>query len=144
MDQGQRTNHELLQCNHCAWELPWSEYHRSIHKKHLGSAGLKTFFTHFLSAYPKASNYNEKMLLIDDLLHRYHWEMEGDPGGPGAVNLIGGRRDEVLAFLNTLTYGANSTPGLQDNRERWLELMDYGPWNRDNADKLSEDYKSEE
>lgn len=49
----------------------------------------------------------------------YHWEVKGEPGRPSAVNLIGGKIHEVVAFLNDLTYSENSTPGLRENYARW-------------------------
>jgi len=105
------------------------------------SAGLETFFRDFALGFPKARNYGEKMVLIDQLLHRYHWELEGEPGGPAAVNLIGGTRGEVLAFLNELTYGKGSTPGLSATRQRWLTMMNWSGWSAETADELSKQYR---
>jgi hypothetical protein len=138
--QGQavRPNNELLKCASCAWELPWSEYHKSIGKKHLQSAGLKTFFEEYVSSYPMAKNYKQKILLIDQVLHRYHWELEGTPSGPSAVNLIGGSREEVLAFLNQLSYGPRGTEGMSETKVKWLEKLNYSGFNKDNIDNLNE------
>jgi len=134
---------EMLKCAGCGWQLPWSEYHKSYRKKHLGSAGLKTYFKDFAAQFPKARGYREKLVLIDTLLHRYHWELEGEPGGPGAVNLIGGTRNEVIAFLNELTYGERSTPGLKDTWRRWRKTLRYAGWTEENLDRLSRRYQWE-
>ena len=132
-----RRNDELIRCAGCGWQLPWAEYHRAASKKHLGSAGLRAIFADFVARYPKGRTYSEKMLLIDGLLHRYHWELEGEPGGPAAVNLIGGTRMEVLAFLNQLTYTAGSTEGLSATKGAWLAKLNYSGYTRQNVDELS-------
>ena len=75
----QRTaNQEILRCTECGWELPWTEYHRSCRKKNMASLGLIEIFREFSREYPKARTYREKMLTIDRLIHRYHWELEGE------------------------------------------------------------------
>ena len=137
----ERRHDELLDCPNCPWQLPWREYHRSYRKKHMLSAGLEAFFRDFALEFPKARKYGEKMVLIDQLLHRYHWELEGEPGGPAAVNLIGGTRNEVLAFLNELTYGKGNTPGLSATRQRWRTMMNWGGWSEETADELSKQYR---
>ncbi len=60
------------------------------------------------------------MLLIDRLLHGFHWYQKHGFTRPVAVNLIGGKLPEVIAFLDSLTYGHGSTPGTQENREEWV------------------------
>jgi hypothetical protein len=126
-----RVPKEELTCPEGHWSLTWDEFHRSIRKKHLQSAGLETFFRDFCERYPRAKTYQQKMILVDTLLHRYHWQLEGEPGGPGAVNLIGGTRAEVLAFLNQLTYGEQATPGLTETKARWLRTFN-------NAQRIAE------
>jgi len=126
-NHGHPVREEKLTCPEGHWSLTWGEFHRSIRKKHLQSTGLKTFFRDFLERYPRAQTYGEKIILVDTLLHRYHWELEGEVGGPGAVNLIGGTRAEVLAFLNQLTYGEHTTPGLSDTKQRWLKTLNDAP-----------------
>ncbi|MEW6750488.1 MAG: hypothetical protein AB1505_05855 [Candidatus Latescibacterota bacterium] len=39
-------------------------------------------------------------------------------------NLIEGRMGDVVAFLDGLSCGAQSTPGLGENRRRWNEGLD--------------------
>jgi hypothetical protein len=136
-DHRDRVPDEVLTCPEGHWSVTWREFRRSYRNKHLGSAGLETFFREFAERYPQAKTYGERMVLIDTLLHRYHWELEGDPGGPGATNLIGGSREEVIAFLNQLTYGEESTPGLAETKARWLRTLHYGPWTAENVDELS-------
>jgi len=136
----ERQPDEIISCLECGWSITWDEFHRSYRNKHLGSAGLAIIFCEFAEHFPRAQSYQEKIVLIDRVLHRYHWELEGEPGGPSAVNLIGGTRWEVLAFLNRLTYGEQGTPGLSETKQRWLEQLHYGGWRRDTIDELSAQY----
>jgi predicted RNA-binding Zn-ribbon protein involved in translation (DUF1610 family) len=130
-----------LTCAACGWQIPWRDYYRSYRRKHLQSSGLLAFLRDFAERYPMARGYREKIILIDTLLHRYHWEIEGQPdaelGGPAAVNLIGGSRNEVIAFLNELTYGKQSTPGLSATRSRWLEKLKKGWWRGRDVDEMT-------
>lgn len=110
----------ILRCTPCNWSLSWAEYHKSIRGKHLAAAGLGTFLQEYADGYPRAKSIKQKMILIDTLIHRYHWELEGGLTRPGATDLIGGRQNEILPFLNELTYGENSTPELLETREEWI------------------------
>jgi predicted RNA-binding Zn-ribbon protein involved in translation (DUF1610 family) len=133
----------LVKCGNCGWQSPWGEYYRSYSKKHLLAGGVEPFLREFASKFPSARGYGEKIVLIDTLLHRYHWELLGLGGGPGAVNLIGGTRNEVIAFLNELTYGKDSTPGLEENRTNWRKKLDWGKWKEENVDRLTPQHRWE-
>ena len=110
---------DTVQCPECAWELPWQNYMRSSRRKQLSPGGIAPFIVEYLEQFPKANTPRKKMIQIDNLIHRYHWELQGDPGRPSAVNLIGGKIPDVIEFLNDLTYSENSTPGLTQNYARW-------------------------
>ena len=91
-------------------------------------AGQRPTWSPRVSRYAIARLYQQKLVLIDTLLHRYHWELEGEAGGPGAVGLIGGTRNEVIAFLNELSYGQHSSPGLEQNRAQWRKKLGWAGW----------------
>ena len=66
------------------------------------------------------------MLLIDQLLHGFHWYYKtGKPTRPVAINLIEGRLREVIAFLDRLTYGDKSTPELLESKAAWNENVQF-------------------
>jgi len=109
---------EVLECE-CGWQLPWSEYHKSYRKKQLSAGGIEPFLREFIEKFSKAKTHRHKMIFIDILIHRYHWELEGDPGRPGATNLIGGKVPEIVEFLYNLSYSEQSTPGLHETYNRW-------------------------
>ena len=132
---------QIVTCPNCGWQLSWGNYYKSYRNKHLLVGGMEPFFREFLVEFPAARGYQQKILLIDTLIHRYHWELEGEPGGPGAVGLIGGTRSEVIAFLNELTYGNKSTPGLAENRQRWRKKLGWANWSEDTVDERTKDHR---
>jgi hypothetical protein len=108
---------ELLRCR-CGWELPWSEYFGTIqHRQLSGAEPVLGLFRDFIARFPLAHSSREKMVLIDQLLHGFHWYYKtGEPTRPVAINLIEGRLREVMAFLDSLTYGDKSTPELLESK----------------------------
>jgi hypothetical protein len=128
---------ETLRC-HCGWTLPWADYFRTIqHKQLSGAEPVLRQFEDFVRAFPSAKTPQEKMLLIDQLIHGFHWYYKlGGPTRPVAVNLIEGRLRDVVAFLDCLTYGAKSTTGMVETYTEWDENLQVHPdWypNRRNA-----------
>ena len=111
---------EVLRCP-CGWELPWADYFRTIrHKQLSGAAPVLKQFREFVAAFPLARTPKDKVLLVDRLIHGFHWYYKTNgPTRPVAVNLIEGRLDEVVAFLDRLSYDEKSTPGLKENRAEW-------------------------
>lgn len=118
----QMDNTEWLRCVACQWQLTWDDYHRSFRGKFLAALGIKPFLHEFSEAFPRAHNAREKMILIDTLIHRFHWELGEGPKGTAAKNLIGGKNDDLHDFLDRLAYEDQSTTELRENRERWLEV----------------------
>ena len=110
---------EVVECSDCSWEFPWKDYLNSTRRKQLSVGGIETFLKEFMKQFPRADTPRKKMIQIDNLLHRYHWELKGEAGRPSAVNLIGGKIAEVMEFLNDLTYSEKSAPGLKENYSRW-------------------------
>ena len=111
---------ELLHCE-CGWELTWAEYFKTIqHKQLCGAEPVLEQFRAFVGAFPSARTLQEKTILIDRLIHGFHWyyKMQG-PTRPVAVNLIEGRLSEVVTFLENLSHGEKSTPGVDGNFAQW-------------------------
>ncbi len=114
---------EVLRCPACGWEITWGAYFRSIQRKQLSGPDLVGIFTEFTSRFPHAARAQQKMVLIDQLLHSFHWNVETGPRRPSAVNLIEGKLWEVIAFLDRLSYGEGSTPGTREQRAAWRTTM---------------------
>ena len=137
VEWGRRRGKDItLHCANCGWQRPWPEYRKTFHNKHLGLGGIHAPCEEFARQYPQARTYQEKILLIDALIHRFHWEAKGIPGAPGAALLIGGKASEIADFLDRLTYGEQTTPGLTERHHEWREIgkdRPYGPRNVENG-----------
>jgi len=66
------------------------------------------------------------MLLIDKLIHGFHWYIQqpGQPTRPVAVNLLGGRLTEVIDCLNELSYNTKGNPELIEVDRQWRENLE--------------------
>jgi len=118
-------DHKLLRCD-CGWALPWEEYFRTIqHVQLSGAEPVLDQFRNFVTDFPLARTPQEKMLVIDRLIHGFHWSLTTNgPTRPVAVNLIEGRLNDVVAFLDSLTYSTKGTPGTRQNYAEWDKNID--------------------
>ncbi len=116
---------EVLRCP-CGWELPWADYFKTIqHKQLSGAEPVLKQFRDFVNAFPLAKTPREKVLLIDRLIHGFHWYYKtGGPTRPVVVNLIEGTLNEVVAFLDSLSYSKKSTPGTREALAGWDKNME--------------------
>lgn len=115
---------EVLRCAACGWELPWSAYHKTIqHKQLSGADPVLELFRGYIEGFRRAKHPRQKMLLIDQLLHGFHWNGRFGATRAVAVNLIEGRYKDVLNFLDRLSYGEASTPGMDATLTEWRARM---------------------
>jgi ribosomal protein L37AE/L43A len=122
---------ELLHCPDCGWELTWGAYFATIqHRQLSGAEPVLELFGEYVTRFPAAASPAEKMLAIDTLIHGFHWYYKFGPTRPVAVNLIKGRLGEVVAFLDRLSLGPGSTPGIQETHTEWKEKLDSIKWIR--------------
>lgn len=113
---------EILRCQKCGWSLSWGAYFETIQKKQLsGTEPVLELFDGDMHAFRKAHTYQEKMVEIDRLIHGFHWHHQYGATRPVAVNLIEGRLSGVIEFLDHLSAGNHSTPGIRKRREEWIE-----------------------
>jgi hypothetical protein len=115
---------EILTCA-CGWSLPWKEYFSTIQRRQLsGAEPIMAVFRKYVETFPCAKTVQEKMLQIDLLIHQFHWQATRTPGARAcAVNLIEGGLHEVVQFLNRLSTGPSSTPGVVEQREAWRKVI---------------------
>ncbi len=99
---------ETIACP-CGWSTEWREFQKTYRGRQLfGGAAVKAF-EDFHSAFPAARTARERILLIDRLIHEFHWNLtrrspEPEATRPAAANLIEGRSlAEVTAFLDELS-----------------------------------------
>jgi hypothetical protein len=105
------TNHaaDVLRCPTCGWGACWGDYYTTYRTQELGAGGA-----------------------IDKLIHRWHWETARQRpkfglGRPTGLNLIEGNKQQVLALLDTLTYGPGSDASAQTRatwRTHWQEMQE--------------------
>lgn len=122
VSHGLRKSDRLL-CAACGWECRWGEYWNTIHNQQLnGGPEVVALFRDFVEEFPLAQKPAGKMFCIDRLIHGFHHFLgSGRTRRPVGVNLIDGDLQFVIEFLNQLTYGTGSTPGLQQSADGWRE-----------------------
>jgi ribosomal protein L37AE/L43A len=113
-----------IACEACGWSGRWGAYLGSLKGMRMAAGTLHPVIESFVKAYPTCTSDREKMVAIDQILHRFHHELEGRTGNAFAWNLIEGSETEVIAFLRELTYGDKSAPATVANRDRYLSLLD--------------------
>ena len=123
-------------CGRCGWECPWPLYKKTYQRKNLNPGGMTSFVREFLNRFSAARSPGEKLVLIDTLIHRFHWESSTDLGGrPGALNLIEGKMKDIMPFLDRLTYGDSIPADIHQTREEWRSKWVRNPWSKDKGQK---------
>jgi hypothetical protein len=122
--------HARLQCPTCGWAIAWYKYRRAA--EGLRAGGAMPAYRAFLAAYEHARTARDKLLLIDRLIHAFHWETKQGPTRPAGTSLIEGSLEEVVRFLDQLSAGPDSTPSIGETKARWQQQLaqagrDY-PW----------------
>jgi len=112
-----------LYCSNCGWRMPWREYFRSYQGKQLSVyVDVTDIPRKFLNDLPGCKSPNEKMILIDSLIHACHeWVRKATTcyTRPLAVNFIEGTMNQVIAFLENLPYGPDSLPEMNEQLVEW-------------------------
>lgn len=88
----------------CAWETTYEDYVQSLrnYNAHTGRA-LKAYAT-YTQRYPHARTYQDKVVLIDQLIHSFHInEKTGQPVKSVASKLLEGNKKAVVRFLDALS-----------------------------------------
>lgn len=117
-----------LQCDACGWKCPWQAYAKTFKYKGLFAGGMQPFLEEFAQKFPKAKLPAERLILIDTLIHRYHWQASSGTGRPGASGLIEGKISNIMPFLDSLSYGEKIPPEIEATREEWREQWRKNPW----------------
>jgi hypothetical protein len=64
--------------------------------------GMKPFVLEFVQKFPKMKSPSDRLILIDTLIHRFHWESDRGSGRPGVAGLIEGKWKDIMPFLDKL------------------------------------------
>lgn len=115
---------DVIHCpNQCGWSITGVQYHNSWRHKDLVGTNTPAFQV-FIEQYARATSLQEKMILIDQLIHAFHQSIRYPvPHRSAGNNLIEGNHQQVVAFLDRLTYGEGNTSGLQETQATWQETM---------------------
>lgn len=120
-----RDKRERITCPQCSWQTTWGAYAKTIDGKGLLGGGSMPFVRGFIETYQHAHAPRERFLLIDRLIHAFHWELHQQMmSRPVACDLIAGRFEDVIALLDTLTYGERTTPAVQQEHAAWERKVD--------------------
>ncbi len=123
-------SNEIVSCSNCGWSIPWALYHQSYRSKQLFGANAVEIFQRYHMVFPLTHKANEKMLLIDRLIHAFHVGIQ-DIGRPVGANLIEGSLAEVIRFLDQLTNAgttASSASGLENSGAEWRQMLGQTSW----------------
>ena len=123
---------ELLICPACSWQITWMEYLKTFKRRQLHSGGAVPAFQSFIQSFDRARDHRQKLIAIDRVIHEFHYSLRKEPDLPtraAAVNLIDGRLSDVMAFLDSLTYGDASIPEMADARTSYQHEVQRLPWN---------------
>ena len=115
----------VLRCPACGWQCLWSDYIKSAKKKNLNAGGAEAFFEDFVDRFPKSKGARQRLILIDTLIHRFHWEWKERPCGAAAANLIEGKPQDTIRFLDGITYGERTPDEIRGMKDTWR-----GHWER--------------
>jgi len=116
---------DALHCPACGWECSARAYLATMNNKQLnGGPEVVALFQRYIDEFPKAQEPAQKMLLVDGLIHGFHHFLtSGRTRRPVGINLIDGHLEFVVDFLDHLSYGPGSTPGVQETLQQWQEKI---------------------
>lgn len=109
-------------CPTCGWRTTAEQYHSSWAHQDLN--GHSDEFVHYLEHFPRARSSQQRMLLIDRLVHALHVAtVESSTANFAARNFLEDNRPKIAALLDRLAYGSVSTIDAAA-RGRWQATKD--------------------
>jgi len=108
-----------LICEQCGWETTCGEFYESYTGKDLLPGSRADLFQEFLDRSGAVNTPQEKMLLLDWLIHEFHVH-QGISGRLVAMNVIQGDRQQLVELLSNL---ASSDDGAA-MKQAWLAEND--------------------
>ncbi len=127
-DNSAQSKAEEMRCLACGWWTTWGQIWQTYRNQQLYGAGGVEAFRTFLMSFDRARSAREKVHAIDRLIHSFHYNLKkGDteytPSRPAAANVIEGSLEEVVIFLDRLTYGEATTPEMRETRAAYADRM---------------------
>ena len=119
-----------MRCPVCGWTMTWLAYQRTYKRRQLNPGGAVTYFQAFVDDYPRARTPQEKMLAVDRVIHAFHYSLKERPDvatRPAGVNLIAGKLQDVVVFLDELS-GLDLPQQMAQRSQEWRETYDTSYW----------------
>jgi len=132
---------EELMCPACDWSCSAKAYNKTYARKNLGTGGLDKEIREFMHRFESARSYGDKLVLIDTLIHRFHWASE--QGRPLATALIEGKMKDIMPFLDRLSYGDNIPPDVLKTRAEWRKKWSKNLWSKGRGQKSNNPFKDD-
>jgi hypothetical protein len=115
---GPNKNNPLV-CDQCGWQTTCGEFYASYTGKDMLPGSRTELFQEFLERFPTAHTPQEKMLLLDWLIHAFHVQ-SGVSSRLVAMNVIQGSRDQLVELLTKLAAKEDGVSA----KESWLAEQD--------------------
>lgn len=119
---GSHSKNLVLACDQCGWQVTCGEFYESYTGKHLLPGSVTNLFESYMERSPSAKTSQQKMLLIDWLIHQFHVN-QGVARKPVGENVIQGTANQVRELIETLASGPGSIQGLA-SVEAWRAVHD--------------------
>lgn len=108
----------------CEFMITKEEYQKSWRHTDLWCGKALPCFEEFYLEYPRAKGINQKMILIDTLIHSFHWDLKANlPNRAAGNNLIEGSLKQVVAILDDLS-------GIQPDNDIQFKQTAQDMWRR--------------
>jgi hypothetical protein len=123
-----KQKNDTIACDGCGWTTTWHEYCGTFRRRQLHFGGAADVFEGFVNRLPAARTPDEKMRLIDWLMHECHKMQdhatgERFPTRPVAPNLIRGNLTQCMALLDELAYGPSGTTETKSAQTAWNQRV---------------------
>ncbi len=119
---------EMLVCPACEWKCPAQLYQKTHSRKNFSTGGHDEDLRAFMHKFRTSQSYGEKLVLIDTLIHYFHWASE--QGRPLATAFIEGNMKSTVAFLDRLSYGDSVPDAVHRTREEWRRKWAKNGWSQ--------------
>jgi len=93
-----------LTCNNCDFAFTIAEYRESFTHRELLLGNAASYFVKYYDEYLKCETANEKIIMIDTLIHSFHIDIKtGAVNRVAGNNLIEGSHAQVVSLLDELS-----------------------------------------
>lgn len=93
---------DFRQCE-CGYQYSYREYRRSFRRNNMPTGAAEKTFDDYMKKWCIAKGYNEKIVLIDTLLHAFHLSLvSGATHRPVAMNFMDGTREQIESVISNL------------------------------------------